>query len=377
MRSSPSGTNVVRAEGRTCPTAGARLSYAEFVDHVPEILERIADRLPGCGPERRRRGPEARAANRPLEAGIRRRRGRQRDGPPPDGPAPGDVCPRPRPRVRPGGHRAAPPRRSTAVLDEAAAEADPAVPAGEPGQGPRRSWPRPSRRRSRRRLASGGKLQTVLNNLAVGVWVINAVGEVVALNREGERLQGFRASETVDRRRATSTSHHSRPTTASPPPTAARSNPPGNSPGLRALAAASGQSCSKEILWQMPGGPRIARSSRMPPAPRTRSGLDRRLRPSSWRRTSPSEPRLRGWHRPAPSRGSARSPSSRRSMIWRSGRLRASATTSTRPGSDSRGRSAAAQAGDGRDEGVHPPTTSTGARSARLGGPSIAASRSR
>jgi len=41
------------------------------------------------------------------------------------------------------------------------------------------------------------KLKTILENLPIGVWVMDREGRMVSVNREGERLQGFRASEIV------------------------------------------------------------------------------------------------------------------------------------------------------------------------------------
>jgi PAS domain S-box-containing protein len=46
--------------------------------------------------------------------------------------------------------------------------------------------------------AERGKLRTLLNSLPVGVWVVDISGMIVDANREAERLQGFPASETVN-----------------------------------------------------------------------------------------------------------------------------------------------------------------------------------
>jgi PAS domain-containing protein len=43
------------------------------------------------------------------------------------------------------------------------------------------------------------KLYTLLNNLPVGVWVANVDGGITNVNREAERLQGFSEGETVGR----------------------------------------------------------------------------------------------------------------------------------------------------------------------------------
>ena len=58
-----------------------RLSYREFVDHIPELLDRLADRLRGRDVDPDDVRPEARPA--PLEPGLRHRRGRQRARAPP------------------------------------------------------------------------------------------------------------------------------------------------------------------------------------------------------------------------------------------------------------------------------------------------------
>ena len=43
------------------------------------------------------------------------------------------------------------------------------------------------------------KLQTLLNHLPVGVWVADAFGDITNVNREAERLQGFSEDDTVGR----------------------------------------------------------------------------------------------------------------------------------------------------------------------------------
>ncbi len=43
------------------------------------------------------------------------------------------------------------------------------------------------------------KVEAVLDHLPVGVWVADASGQILAVNREGERLQGFPNSEAVGR----------------------------------------------------------------------------------------------------------------------------------------------------------------------------------
>ncbi len=171
-----------------------RLSYAEFVDHVPEIIERIADRLRGeprsvdgagqkHGSVRWKQGYDV--AEVICEIGHLRTALLQATFA----------------HAREHGfdletiERAA--GATNSVLDESAAEAV-------------QRFQQESQARARELLAEAerrrlavdgerGKLQTVLKNLPVGVWVINAEGAVIALNLEAERLQGFPASETVDR----------------------------------------------------------------------------------------------------------------------------------------------------------------------------------
>jgi PAS domain S-box-containing protein len=53
----------------------------------------------------------------------------------------------------------------------------------------------------RKRLAEGEqiKLRTLLNNLPLGVWVCETDGRIINVNREAERLQGLSETETVGR----------------------------------------------------------------------------------------------------------------------------------------------------------------------------------
>ncbi len=218
-----------------------RLSYAEFVDHVPEILERIAGRLRG----------EPRSVD---DAGRKHGSVRWKQG--------YDVAE----VVSEIGHLRTALLQATfaharehgsdletierasgavnAVLDEAAAEAV-------------QRFQEESQEKSqailaeadRRRVAvdsERGKLQTVLNNLPVGVWVINADGAVVALNREAERLQGFSASETVDRVNLHDHRAHYDVYGPDGRPLASEEQP-----GLRALR---GEEVSQqEIVWRVAG----------------------------------------------------------------------------------------------------------------------------
>ena len=175
------------------PDAG-RLSYVEFVDHVPEILDRIADRLRGD-------------ADEADDSGKKHGRVRWKQG--------YDVAE----VVVELGHLRAALLDATfaharelasdwesieravgainAVLDDVAAES-----VAQFQQETRAEAQGLLAEAELRRSAvdgERGKLQTVLNNLPVGVWVVNAAGKVIALNREAERLQGFPASATIGR----------------------------------------------------------------------------------------------------------------------------------------------------------------------------------
>jgi PAS domain S-box-containing protein len=171
-----------------------RLSYREFVDHIPELLDRIADQLRGRdvdpGSTAKKHGKHRWSQGYDIAEVVNelghlrttlladffdfaRRNGYDLD------------------RVE-----------STAlalnqVIDEATAESV-------------RQFDEDARSLNRgvlvafeeRKSAAEGeriKLRTLLNNLPVGVWVADSDGSVITVNREAERLQGFSESQTVGR----------------------------------------------------------------------------------------------------------------------------------------------------------------------------------
>ena len=166
-----------------------RLSHTEFVDHVPDILERIADRLRG--------DREADA----VVAGKQHGRVRWKQG--------YDIAE----VISEFGHLRtallhatfaharegdidleALERASFAindVLDEASAESVRQFQLDSQTQA--RAMLAEVERRKQAADTERSKLQTVLNSLPVGVWVINAEGYVVGANRVAERLQEFPA----------------------------------------------------------------------------------------------------------------------------------------------------------------------------------------
>jgi PAS domain S-box-containing protein len=170
-----------------------RLNYREFVDHVPEILDRIADRLRGESGEvveeaqkhgivRWRQGYEvaelvaelAHLRSTLLHATFAHAKAHAYD--------------------LESIERAT--QAINHVLDEAAAESVRQYQENSESQSGAMLLEMERRKESvdSERL----KLQTVLNSLPVGVWVINADGLVVGTNREAERLQGFSTVETIN-----------------------------------------------------------------------------------------------------------------------------------------------------------------------------------
>ncbi len=313
-----------------------RLSYAEFVDHVPEILERIADRL---------RGEHGQVADAGQKHGsVRWKQGY-------------DVAE----VVSELGHlrtallhasfaharengsdldaieRAA--AAINGVLDEAAAEAVRRF--QEESQAGARVILAEADRRRVAVDSERGKLQTVLNNLPVGVWVINTRGEVIALNREGERLQGFPASETVDR---VNLHHHRTYYDLSGPdgrPIASE-----ELPAMRALRGEDVQ--QQEMLWRVGGEEKsvIANASPLRDAGGAVAGAvivaqDVTERATLRAELARSESRFRAIAEQTPA------------MIWRT-------DASGRPDYfnparlEFRGRSLAQDSGDGWAEGLHP-----------------------
>ena len=171
-----------------------RLSYGEFLDHVPALLDRLAERLRGRPADAVDRGQEARRA--PLAAGLRHRRDRHRVRPPPH---------RPEPR-----HRSSYAREHGWDLDrlEAALEAINDV-LDEATAESVRQFQEDSQAETRAALAEvksrqtaveeasvlarseQAKLGTILRSLPAAVWVVDAEGTIVGTNDEAERIQGF------------------------------------------------------------------------------------------------------------------------------------------------------------------------------------------
>lgn len=171
-----------------------RLSHDELVDHVPDILDRIADRLRGD------RDVDATAEGR-KHGEVRWRQGY-------------DIAE----VISEFGHLRTALLRATFahardgdfdldtlerasiaindVLDEAGAESVRQFQIDSQLQ--TRAMLVEVERRKGAVDTERGKLQTVLNNLPVGVWVINAEGLLVGANREAERLQGFPARTPVN-----------------------------------------------------------------------------------------------------------------------------------------------------------------------------------
>ncbi len=171
-----------------------RLSYREFVDHIPELLDRLAERL---------RGREVDASSSAQKHGQHRwsqgydiaevvsELNHLRSA------LLGDFFEYAR------RHRFDIDRLESIslainqVIDEATAESV-------------RQFDEDARQLNRgildtfeeRKVAAEGeriKLHTLLNNLPVGVWVADAEGDIINVNREAERLQGFSEAETVGR----------------------------------------------------------------------------------------------------------------------------------------------------------------------------------
>jgi PAS domain S-box-containing protein len=217
------------------------LSYAEFIDHVPQILDRIAAHLRG----------EPREA---ADAGQKHGSVRWRQG--------YDVAEvvaelghlrnilmhATFAHAREVGYDLETIERAGAavndVLDEAAAAAV-------------LQFQEASREQAdvmlaeveQRRLAvqaERGKLRTLLNSLPVGVWVMDAEGTVIGLNREAERIQGLPASETVNLVNLGSFAGLHDPTTDEHRPLA-----PSDLPGIQALRGEDVR--QRELLWRVAG----------------------------------------------------------------------------------------------------------------------------
>ncbi len=171
-----------------------KLSYPEFVDHVPEILDRIADRLRGepidvidegqkHGLVRWRQGYDI--AEMVFELGHLR----------------STLLRATFAHAAKHGHDVESIERAVLaidqILDETSAESV-------------RQFLDESKSQSlaildeveRRKAAVEServKLQTVLDNLPVGVWVVNPEGMIIGLNRVAEGLQGFSPTDTINR----------------------------------------------------------------------------------------------------------------------------------------------------------------------------------
>ena len=171
-----------------------RLTYREFVDHIPELLDRLTDRL---------RGHDVDAVDAAQKHGQHRwSQGYQLV----------EV-------VNELGHL-----RSTLVQDTFAfarkhgfgmdrleatmsvihqvfdeAMAESVRQFEEDGQSLNRSMLDAIEERKVAAEDQSVRLHTLLNNLPIGVWVSDVNGTIVSINREAERLQGFGEVETVGR----------------------------------------------------------------------------------------------------------------------------------------------------------------------------------
>jgi PAS domain S-box-containing protein len=235
------------------------LTYAEFVDHIPLLLDRMADRLRGRpadvadaaekhGHLRWRQGYDV--AEVVAELGLLRGAlvqatfayARDRDF---------DL-----PMVE------AALAAIDEVLNEAAAESVRQFQEDSRAQAEAHLAEVEARRRAVEEAritaeAERAKLRTLLGNLPVGVWVVAADGQVVAINHRGEELQGFPADQVVGHiniRRHASAYHLSRPDGAD--------YGPDEIPLARALRGEV--VAQEEVVWHQPGGDRIVTVSAAP-----------------------------------------------------------------------------------------------------------------
>jgi two-component system CheB/CheR fusion protein len=163
-----------------------RLSNREFLDHVPELIERIADRLRGVdadasetgqkhGQHRWNQGYDIAEVIRELAhlraALLRSTLGFASDK--------GLEMPRLEVMIR----------VVNGVLDEAAAESVRQF--QEDSQALSRAMLDESESRKAAEEAERIKLETMLDNLPVGVWVVDASGRMLSVNRHGLELQGL------------------------------------------------------------------------------------------------------------------------------------------------------------------------------------------
>jgi two-component system CheB/CheR fusion protein len=322
---------------RTGDVPDARaLSYAEFVDHVPEILERIADRLRGepleVGDAARKHG-SVRWKQGYDVAEVVSELGHLRTA----------LLQATFAHARDNGHDLEAVERAVGaingVLDEVAAEA--AQRFQQESQAKAREILAEAERRRVAVNIERGKLQTVLNNLPVGVWVINAEGAIIALNREAERLQGFTASDTVDR---VNLHDHRRHYDISGPD--GRPLASGELPGLRALGGED--VTQQEMLWRVGDEERsiLANASPLRDAAGVIAGAvvvaqDVTERTRLRAELARSESRFRAIAEQTPV------------MTWRAD-LSGRCDYFNRAWLEFRGRSLALESGDGWAEGVHP-----------------------
>jgi PAS domain S-box-containing protein len=182
-----------KVEGRGDIPDARGLSYAEFIDHVPEILDQIASRL---------RGEPQEASNVGQKHGsVRWRQGY-------------DVAEvvaelsylrsilvhATFAHARESGLDLDTIERALAAIDTVLDNSASAAVRQFQDESQERADLMLAEVESRRSAvdAERGKLRTLLNSLPVGVWVVDVSGMIVDANREAERLQGFPASETVN-----------------------------------------------------------------------------------------------------------------------------------------------------------------------------------
>ena len=238
-----------------------RLSYSEFVDHIPALLERLSERLRGLPSD-------------PTTEGREHGRVRWRQG--------YDISN----VVKEMGHLRRALLRATYaygqaqgfglgtledaveaihdVLDEAVAES--VAQFQEDSLATTRSAREESEQRRRageeaREAAEAERLtlRTLLDSHPVGVWVFEADGTARQINREGERLQGFPAERVIGQFNI----HHQqsepnyRVTRADGTEFAA-----GELPVLRALRGE--RTGPEEMIWHLPGGTRRITANAVP-----------------------------------------------------------------------------------------------------------------
>ena len=225
-----------------------RLPRAEFLDHVPALLDRLADRLRGLPADAGREGQqhgghrwrqgydiaEVVTELGHLRTALRRRHRRVRPRRT-AGTSAGSSRPWPRSTrcsTRP------PPSRSASSRRTAGRETRQALAEVKARQRSiEEAWVAAKLERA--------KLRTVLRSLPVAVWVADAEGTIIGTNAEAERMQGFDPPTTPTR----PTSATSAPSTGSPAPTA--SDCPAD--GLPIVRALRGEVViQEEYVWAAP-----------------------------------------------------------------------------------------------------------------------------